>query len=227
MISKRPEMQQTYWDPQCRVWPQTQDQVLPLPPWANHSPVSGDMTWTLGGSDGQTSLCQSVYKEMGEDKDFDLDTERPNAVRREPLTWTSYWIPSEPLLSLQWYFWKRKNKKKHAFHAATVKAVVFEIHITSVTCSYCCTVYLACICCSRLCCILIPSWSNWSHCWAKPTVLCSVYLLSKISASSIAAPKSSIFFSWLRIARISWCLRCAHTHTHTPFNKSCKQLCDA
>lgn len=124
MISKpHPEMQQTYWDPPCRVWPQTQDQVLPLPPWANHSPVSGDMTWTLGGSDGQTSLCQSVYKEMGEDKDFDLDTERPNAVRREPLTWTSYWIPSEPLLSLQWYFWKRKDKKKHAFHAATVNAV--------------------------------------------------------------------------------------------------------
>ncbi len=77
------------------------------------------------------------------------------------------------------------------------------------------SVYLACICCSKLCCILIPSWSSWSHCWARPTVLCSVYLLSKIRASSIAAPKSSIFFSWLRMARISWCLRYTHTHTHT------------
>lgn len=68
--------------------------------------------------------------------------------------------------------------------------------------------YRAWICCSRLCCILIPSWSSWSHCCASPTVLCSVYLLSKISASSMAAPRSSIFFSWLLIARISWCLRC-------------------
>lgn len=67
--------------------------------------------------------------------------------------------------------------------------------------------YRAWICCSRLCCILMPSWSSWSHCWASPTVLCSVYLLSKISASSMAAPRSSIFFSWLLIARISWCLR--------------------
>lgn len=75
--------------------------------------------------------------------------------------------------------------------------------------------YLAWICCSRLCCIRIPSWSNWSHCWARPTVLCSVYLLSKIRASSMAAPKSSIFLSWLRMALISWCLRCTHTHRHT------------
>lgn len=38
--------------------------------------------------------------------------------------------------------------------------------------------FLAWICCSRLCCILIPNWSSWSHCWANPTVLCSVYLKS-------------------------------------------------
>lgn len=38
--------------------------------------------------------------------------------------------------------------------------------------------FLAWICCSRLCCILIPNWSSWSHCCASPTVLCSVYLKS-------------------------------------------------
>ncbi len=39
--------------------------------------------------------------------------------------------------------------------------------------------YRAWICCSRLCCMRIPSWSSWSHCWAKPTVECSVYLWRK------------------------------------------------
>jgi len=32
----------------------------------------------------------------------------------------------------------------------------------------------ACICCSRLCCMRMHSWSSWSHCCARPTVLCSV-----------------------------------------------------
>ena len=37
-----------------------------------------------------------------------------------------------------------------------------------------CYAYRACICCSRLCCIRMPSWSSWSHCCARPTVECSV-----------------------------------------------------
>uniref|UniRef100_A0A182TNW2 CCZ1/INTU/HSP4 first Longin domain-containing protein n=1 Tax=Anopheles melas TaxID=34690 RepID=A0A182TNW2_9DIPT len=30
------------------------------------------------------------------------------------------------------------------------------------------------ICCFRLCCMRMASWSSWSHCWANPTVECSV-----------------------------------------------------
>lgn len=104
---------------------------------------------------------------------------------------------------------------QHCLKFATLGVAEFHGHVG---------VYLACICCSRLCCILIPSWSSWSHCWARPTVLCSVYLLSKISASSIAAPRSSIFFNWLRIARISWCLRYTHRHTHTYKHTSIKPV---
>lgn len=36
--------------------------------------------------------------------------------------------------------------------------------------------HLACICCSRLCCILMTICLSWSHCWARLTGLCSVYL---------------------------------------------------
>lgn len=68
--------------------------------------------------------------------------------------------------------------------------------------------FLAWICCSKLCCILIPSWSNWSQACARPTVLCSVYRLSRIKCSSSVAPKSSIFFKSLRRARTSAALRC-------------------
>lgn len=50
----------------------------------------------------------------------------------------------------------------------------------------------ACICCSKLCCILIPNWSSWSHCCARPTVECSVYLLSKIRCSSNIAPEKIV-----------------------------------
>ena len=39
--------------------------------------------------------------------------------------------------------------------------------------------------------ILMASWLSWSHGWAKPTVECSVYLLSRINFSSRIAPKSS------------------------------------
>ena len=38
------------------------------------------------------------------------------------------------------------------------------------------------ICCSRLCFMRMASWSSWSHCWARSTVLCSVYLDNKSRA---------------------------------------------
>ena len=51
--------------------------------------------------------------------------------------------------------------------------------------------FLAWIYCSKLWRILMAMVTSWSHCWAKPTVECSVYLLSRINFSSRIAPKSS------------------------------------
>ena len=51
--------------------------------------------------------------------------------------------------------------------------------------------FLAWIYCSKLWQILMTMVTSWSHCWAKPTVECSVYLLSRINFSSTIAPKSS------------------------------------
>jgi len=42
--------------------------------------------------------------------------------------------------------------------------------------------FLACICCSKLCSIRITSCPSWSHCWASPTVVCSVYLSQTVLA---------------------------------------------
>lgn len=56
------ETWQTCWDQQYLVWTQTQDLVRLLPPWAGRSPASVDMTWTLGGSDDQTSPCRNACR---------------------------------------------------------------------------------------------------------------------------------------------------------------------
>lgn len=71
----------------------------------------------------------------------------------------------------------------------------------------------------------MPSWFSWSHCWARPTVECSVYLkgswslesyrlqvtnltylLSKISFSSRFAPRSSICLRFEPFWDTSWAL---------------------
>ena len=63
--------------------------------------------------------------------------------------------------------------------------------------------FLAWICCSKLWRILMASWLSWSHCWAKPTVECSVYLLSSTFSSRIA-PRSSILRRSVARPATSW-----------------------
>jgi len=60
-------------------------------------------------------------------------------------------------------------------------ACVWYTHLNEAINSFNCSsvtpaLFLACICCSKLCSIRITSWPSWSHCCANPTVVCSVYL---------------------------------------------------